>query len=564
MKKTALTILLTVIVSAAHAQVAYDAWRFSQNNYEGTARSVAMGNAFTALGGDLGAVSINPASSAVAGYSQLTLTPSITISSTTTGGVLPPGGSVLTYFDKEYKSNYTRAGIPNIGFTFDFNTGRKSGLKSFTVGFIMNRTNSWCEDVYAAGTNRTTSFAAALADKATSTIAEYNQDKDPSQTVDFSADDYLMDDAYEYMPWDETIGYRSGMISAYGNEGKKFIGATEILYDNGNINQEGELYQTYGRSVYGNKYEYLFNIGTNISDFIYIGFNLGINSLTYDETSYFKEAAVDEGDFKNEFSDGAYTYFRNLTYKSSYSASGTGIFGKLGIIITPGYGLRFGASIQTPTSTTIREEWRESGSTTFSDSKYDGNETSPLGQDEYSFNSPFRASFGVAYTLGRFAVISADYEVADYSGMKYMIDHNNMSERRILHFETVNDDIRQAYGAAHQFRIGAEVKPLSTLAVRAGYNLLTSAQKKAYDGDSEEYYDIDPTYAHSLSFGLGYISRKSFFADLACRHSFATTESYCPYDTYQYDGNGNVLNYSPEIFIRSSNWKVLLTLGWRF
>ena len=148
--------------------------------------------------------------------------------------------------------------------------------------------------------------------------------------------------------------------------------------------------------------------------------------------------------------------------------------------------------------------------------------------------------------------------------MKYMIDHNNMSERRILHFETVNDDIRQAYGAAHQFRIGAEVKPLSTLAVRAGYNLLTSAQKKAYDGYTEEYYDIDPTYAHSLSFGLGYISRKSFFADLACRHSFATTESYCPYDTYQYDGNGNVLNYSPEIFIRSSNWKVLLTLGWRF
>ena len=50
MKKTALTILLTVAACVcSFAQTAYDAWLFSENNYEGTARSVAMGNAFTAL-----------------------------------------------------------------------------------------------------------------------------------------------------------------------------------------------------------------------------------------------------------------------------------------------------------------------------------------------------------------------------------------------------------------------------------------------------------------------------------------------------------------------------------
>ncbi len=73
----------------SYAQTAYDALLFSENNYEGTARSVAMGNAFTALGGDLGSVTINPAGSAVAGYSQITLTPSLTISASTAQGVSP-------------------------------------------------------------------------------------------------------------------------------------------------------------------------------------------------------------------------------------------------------------------------------------------------------------------------------------------------------------------------------------------------------------------------------------------------------------------------------------------
>ena len=72
MRKTALIILLAAISSfAALAQTAYDAFLFSETNYEGTARTVAMGNAFTALGGDLGSISLNPAGSAVAKYSQV-------------------------------------------------------------------------------------------------------------------------------------------------------------------------------------------------------------------------------------------------------------------------------------------------------------------------------------------------------------------------------------------------------------------------------------------------------------------------------------------------------------
>lgn len=565
MKKTALTIFLTAAAATAgFSQTAYDAQLFSENNYEGTARSVAMGNAFTALGGDLGAVSINPAGSAVAGYSQLTLTPSITFSASTTEGVLPPGSNSLTYFEKTYRSNMTKAGLPNLGITFNFDTGRKSGLKGITVGFVLNRTNSWCEDIYANGTNYTTSFAAAAADAVTRNMEYYNRpDVLPAGEPRYSYKDLTSESAYDYYsPWKDIVGYRGGMFTTYDSEGEKFIGATEILLKNGDIQQGGPVEQSYGRSVYGNKSEYIFNLGANISDFIYIGANLGINTLTYDTTEYFKEAAIDSDDFQNIFKDDEgteyTTYFRDLMYKYSYSATGTGIFGKFGIIATPASGIRIGAAIQTPTHTTIDEMWQESCGTNFTDSKFNAKAESPLGENRYSFRSPFRANFGIAYTIGKIGLISADYEMADYKTMKYQIDRYNMSDDDIEYFEMINQDIRKTYGTEHNFRAGAEFRPLASLAFRAGYNLSSSAQKYDLDGNK-----LKPVFRQNVSLGLGYSSKGSFFADIACRYTFISKEYYMPYGDYQYNGE-EILNYSPEILIKTSNWKVLLTAGWRF
>ena len=556
MRKAAFTFLLTAFYSlAAHAQTAYDAWLFSENNYEGTARTVAMGNAFTALGGDLGAVSINPAGSAVAGYSQIAFTPALTISSTVSQGV-PYQGSTAPYFQRKMKSNITKAGIPNAGMTFCFETGRNTGLKSTTIGFIINRTNSWCEDLYANGTNSTTCFSGAAAYDATETIKEYNRNR-PASEPEYTFRDFVTENAYDYMPWKDVLGYQSGMFTETETDDKTFIGASQP-YIGGNVLQE-PVNQTYGRSISGNKFEYIFNIGANISDFVYIGMNIGFVSLAYDYTQYFKESSIEPELFENTFVDAAgntyTTYFRDLMHRYNYSATGTGIYGKFGIIITPGAGLRIGAAISTPTSNTIQEQWRENGRTSFTDTKFDASAESPRGTYEYDFNSPFRANFGIAYTIGKYAVVSADYELADYSKMKFKSNEDEDRE----YFEDINYEIGETYGTAHYLRIGAEVKPTPELAIRAGYNLSTSAQKWAYDQDGT-FFRLDPVYGHNISFGAGYSSKGSFFADVACRHTFATDEYIYPYTDYRADEG--IL--SPEILSRHSNWKVLLTLGWRF
>lgn len=566
MKKTVLTLLLTISAYASYGQNAADAYLISENNYEGTARTVAMGNAFTALGGDLGAVTINPASSAVSNYSQISVTPSLTFSTNTAVGV-PYAGSTDPYFQRKMKSNETSFGIPNVGFNFNFDTGRSYGIKNVSVGFVLNMTNSWCENVYANGTNSQTSFLAAAAADATDELIWMNQNKAPGE-ADFTKEDFLAENAYEYMKWKDVVGYRGGLFSAFDSEGKKFVGATEIIQSDGSIEQAGKVDQTYGRVVSGTKYEYVLNFGMNISDFVYLGLNLGVNSIDYSYMHYFKETAVDPNNFENKFisSDGTETttFFKNGRYQYNYNMEGSGIFGKFGIIVTPGAGLRFGAAIQTPTGNSITEEWQESASTSFTDSQFNGDASSPVGPDmnrqSYDIRSPWRANFGAAYTLGDFAVVSADYELAAYGSMKYLIDRRDMSEDYISYIETINDDIKNAYGTSHHLRVGAEIKPINMFAVRLGYNLNTSAQKKYYDEYYEEYLDMKQFYGHNLSFGAGFSSKGSFFADVACRYTFATDEYIYPYSDYLQ--NYDIL--SPEILNRHSNWKVLLTLGWRF
>lgn len=539
MRKTALLILFAIAAVTAQAQSVYDALLFSERNYEGTARSVAMGNAFTALGGDLGSIGINPAGSAVAKYSQISITPSLTIASNTTNGVSPYTDGSLPYFEKQFKNTATHFAIPNLGMTFNWETGRSSGLKNVSFGFIMNRVNSWNEDLYASGPNHTTSFMGAMAVEATE--------------AGLLGSNLNMNNAYDYDPWKYVVGYQSGMISTFGGYDDQFVGASEVIFGNmGNteISLGGPLDQSYGRRVRGSKNDYLINLGFNISDFIYLGANLGITSMYYSYDEYFKEKAIDPSDFEIALDNGQTMYFDSMKYKYSYSTSTSGVYGKFGFIITPGFGLRIGAAIQTPTASTINENWQYKGETTYTDNGFNAAAESPEGEDHYKFREPWRANFGLAYTLGKLAVFSVDYELCNYSTMKFK--RNGFDDGR-EYFIELNDEIKGTFGTSSMLRAGIEIKPLDVLAVRAGYGVTTAPETL-----------IEVPAAQNVSLGVGYVSKKSFFADLACRYSFATDEYIMPYSDYMYDAAGNITDFAPEILNRKDHWKVLLTLGWRF
>ena len=557
MRKTVITILMAFAAISGYAQSAYSAMMLSENDYEGTARTAAMGNAFTALGGDLGAVSINPAATAVAKYSQFTITPGLSIISSTAAGVSPYEDGSLPYFERKMRSDQTKFTLPNLGLSFNYETGRDYGIKSFSGAFVINQTASYNQNVYASGTNSTTSFMGQMAYEAS--VNGY-----PSASLG-------ADNAFDFMPWKPVIGYNTGMIDPYGDI---YVGATEKVYDDKTAFMGGTIDQVYGRNISGSKYQYLLNLGMNISDFLYLGVNLTINTFDYYYSEYFKESAVDPNEFEINYVDSngkiipeLTKYFNKMKYNLNYSYSGLGCSAKFGAILTPAKGLRFGAALETPTIMNVDESWDESGEAEFN-GKGGGKYTSasPYGENSWTFRTPLKANFGIAYTFGRGGLISADYELTNYGNTRYT--KSEYTDRETL--LEINDEMANAYGVAHKVRIGTEIKPAPWFAIRAGYNLNISGEKAVWDWDTEAYSPIKPTLSHKAAIGLGFSSNKSFFADIACTRSFIPNEYFMPYSDYVYKQtpNGGFTvdpnYYAPEILIKSSLWNVILTLGFRF
>jgi len=161
MKKTIISTMLAIAAISAAAQTVEDGLSYSQNDYFGTARSIAMGNAFTALGGDAGSVGINPAGSAVNNYSQFTITPGVNMSFTSTA--FNAAGNVDLSGTTTGSVNASRFVMPNFSSIVTFETGNRSRVKRFSFGISGNATGYLNESEYAGGINGQSSMMSSIA-----------------------------------------------------------------------------------------------------------------------------------------------------------------------------------------------------------------------------------------------------------------------------------------------------------------------------------------------------------------------------------------------------------------
>ena len=576
MKRTIFTALLSLTAIAAGAQTMYDGLNYSQNNYYGTARSIGMGNAMTAVGGDLGSIGINPAGSAVAGYSQFTITPNLTISSMNASySAYPVGGA--DRFTNEQNKRLTRFSMPNIGLTFNWKTGNGSGLKAITYGLVVNGTNNFTGKMLAGGRNDKTSYQSAIAVAADGYDMDflngYSIDKD-GKRVDrgwdypyYYGDDFQNDpNKGKFAPWNVIANAQAGSIANYGDtddpsyywrykattEGYSNTGEKDAngnyIYD---IFLAGPLNQAYSRNITGSKYDVLFNVGFNFGDTFFVGANLGVTSLNYNYDECYKEAAENPSAFEIDFGDKGKTCFSDYRTRYSYTADGSGVFGKIGFLWRPVDGLRVGAAVQTPTIMEINERWIQDVNLNYTDASFNGSAKTPEGEYSYKLRSPYRLNAGAAFTFAGMALVSADYEMTDYSTMKFMSKDGGWSNDT---FSSLNDQIRNCMGVSHMVRIGAEFKPLPEIAVRAGYNFTTTPEY-VYEGNSKTKLN---DRINAFSVGLGYSSNGSFFADIAARMTMLADEYISPYADYLSD------LASPMILNKRDIYNVTATIGWRF
>ncbi len=513
--------MVCLSASAVLAQGMYDALRYSTQYYDGTARGVGMGNAMLSLGGDIGALSYNPAASGVYRYSEVSLTPGFYINNSST-----------TYLGTSHHSDYTSFNLSNAGYIGSFETQYSKGLLNFNLGIATNQTNNFAFRTSATGIEAASSYLASLAANVPKGTLGYD--------MTIPDDDHGWPFRHANASWEQVLAWNCGLIDTIQGLGPdSFIGATENINSNG-FYIPGSLHQSYFNERSGYIQDIILNASGNVDNIFFFGANLTVQSIWFSEYSKFSEEAVDHNNFLIESGGSG---FRYVTSEYTQKTQGTGVKLQAGFIVRPIAGLSIGGSISTPTWMFLSESWIHTmkGHTDL----YGGARVeSPVGIYEYRVTAPFKWSLGASYTLNDFMAVGVDYERVDYSTIKMADASGNSNE-----FYNDNNAISNNFKAANNIRAGVEIWPVSIFSLRLGYN---------YYDSSELSYDNSRHYA---SAGIGF-RFNSFFMDIAYQQQCNTNhEIYQLYADYY---SNDVLVSAPVLSEKYSNWKLLLTLGLRF
>ena len=589
MKKTITSLASLILIAAlASGQTVSDALTFSQNNYYGTARTLGMGNAVTAIGGDLGTISINPAGGSVSAFSQFEFSTGWTTSNSVSSYASSYDSATQSApkYNGGFDNGKTRMTVPNIGMNLCFETGNRSGVLSWNFGFIMNRSQTYTQMFSASGLEEHTSMTGALA-----TFAN-------GMPGNILGDNNMFDSGYA---WNSICAYDGGLIN-YNSDAGTYFGSAETVTKTGSdytYEMLGVLKQNIGVTSTGSKNDVVMNYGVNIDNRLFLGVNLNMPVGGYKYSEYYNETAQDPADFpvtpeyyspsSKTYEKGKATHYLGSTYKYNYVADISGINAQIGVIWLPTAGVRIGAAIKTPTAYTISERWSVEVNSEFQDASENAKSSSDPAEASYNFRSPYTANFGLAYTLGRSGLLSVDYELTDYSVMKFSQEYVDATFTYEDPFYRVNRLNKLFCGLQQNLRIGAEFRVVPAFTLRAGFNMSTSPERHYTDNEgytvnaadydrwfndyeSGKYSLVDgsaqyaPDRIVSYSFGAGYSSPGSFYADIAFRRTKLNDSYYSPYSNYlSHTVSGTTYDIvSPSVKSALSQFDAVLTLGWRF
>jgi len=455
------------------AQNVDDALRYSQLFYGGTARFMSMGGAFTALGGDLSSISLNPAGTGIYRSSEFSFTPQLFYNNTSS---LWNNSSTKNF---KYLLNLSQIGIvSNL-----ISTGNETGLVSLNVAYSFNKTNNFNENTTISGISNNSSMA-----------------------------DYWVSRANGYtkmnIPDDAWAANQTCLIDT--------LSGSNDLYGTIFSHYGSETFSVYGQKIrreisnFGFTGEHAFSIGANYSNKYYFGATLGISTLRY--TGHYEHL---EDDVDNVVYD-----LTNFTYADHLEATGTGYSLSLGTIIKPVEFLRIGLSLHSPIIYRISEDYFDNLTSNF-DTKVDGvdqylhtNNPTPY---KYTFTTPFRLNAGVAYQIKKLAIISADYEFVDYRMSQFSNAIDNQS------YADENSDIRDMFKSASNLKLGVEFR-FNIIYLRGGYGHYGKAFNQNADNKDLDY--------NSYSFGIG-IRQQNFYFDMGFI-ALSSSGKYYMYDDPSY------------------------------
>ncbi len=419
MKKSIVILSLLATALSGFSQPVDDALRYSQQFYEGTARYMAMGGAFGALGSDFSVASTNPAGMGIFRSSAMSITPevsSLRTASTYNGIYAEDSRSIFNLGNFGYVQTTKLSG---------------SGWKYFQFGMGMNRLNNYNSNQYMRGENLESSRLDIYQQQADGVGYQYVGDLQGDYAFDLAPawDIYLIDTVPGYTDYYYTPVPFAGTLQE------------QTIRTKGSTN------------------EWLMSFSGNYSDKLFIGATVGMPYIRYIRETLYTESDVAD----------TIPYFDSWSVRENLNTTGWGINLKLGIIYQASPWLRLGAAFHTPTYYwNMRDSWY---TTHYADLEWTPatSKSSITGNYQYRFSSPMRFIGDVAILINKYGSISGEYEYVDFASARF--------SARDYGFNDVNTSIRNSYQSTHNLRVGTEWR-YGQISFRAGYNLSTSPYSK--------------------------------------------------------------------------------------
>jgi len=520
----------------AFAQGELDAYRYSQSDILGTARSISMGGAFGALGGDISSMWTNPAGLGVYHSSEIVTTLSFNniYANSNWNGTKVNG-------DKNLRVNFD-----NIAYVGYYPTGNDEGLISWNVGFAYNRMKNFYRN-YRFNGHQSYSLADYAAVKANGE-GESNFSPLLSSTT--------ADDTYQQLGglWMPALAYQGGAIGAYLQGGDIYHSAFGQWSKDGNTFNfwsPDDVNLNVHERGYIDKYD--FSFATNISNTFFIGATLAVTDLYYKMNSKYDE-------YFGTGNDKDHLYLDN--YKKT---DGTGYSFNIGALIRPVDAFRFGVAYCSPTWYKLTDYYQ--GELGTSISLYDPSDMTGRTPDgvytDYKLRSSDKWIFSAAAIIGTNALLSVDYELENFKNVKLSDrDDNDYAD---------NDLISKDFGSSNTLKVGAEVKVTPQFSIRCGGSWRTSPLKDDFKNGKLEVYPSGtvPNYTlykgtDTYSIGFGYRFTPHFYTDFAC-----VTSQYKE-DAYAFPSASSTVNntkYSvvcEPVSLKTNLTQIALTFGYKF
>jgi len=461
MKKQVIMFIACFAMSFTQAQDITDAVRYSTEQLTGTARFRAMSGAFGALGGDLSAMSINPAGSAVFLNSFATVTLDYN-----------QRKNDSKYFNNSTLNNNSEVNFDQAGAVLVFNsTNPENKWEKFTLGVNYVETKNLGDRFIAKGIspNSIDQYFLGYADGVQLELLE-------------TIDNESITDLYLFLGENEGFGAQQAFLGYQGFVINSVDNTPENTSYNSNI-APGNFDQTYSLASTGLNGKFSFNFASAYKDFLYLGINLNAHFLNYDKATQLFETNNNSGSETNSIRK-----ISEVTFSNNLSTTGEGFSFQVGSIAKIGDIIRMGVSYESPTWFTISEQATQRLDT-YSDTSKEQVVVNPNvvnAYPDYQLKTPGKITGSLAVLFGTTGLLSFDYSYKDFSNIELRpLDDPEFSYQ--------NSQISENLKAASTYRLGGEYR-IQDWSLRGGYRFEESPYKnKTSMGD-----------LHGYSMGFGY------------------------------------------------------------